>query len=162
MFVLFLTSTYPSYVSEVTTDLMTKNSTRYNNYTEYVGRFKSPDVVKLDIYADSITLWEVSLVTYYIVLGVYGVFSTFCNYSITIEYDLESFAPPQSYYLIPLQVSPAAIKYLKQYLSKTDKLTYNLTMRFEWSITRNPDSTTADKTVSGFRGKENTNLSRIL
>ena len=37
-----------------------RNSSKFSNYTEFVGRFKTSDVVKLDIFSDSTTLWEIS------------------------------------------------------------------------------------------------------
>eukprot|EP00116_Pleurobrachia_bachei_P003463 sb/3463725/ len=77
---------------------------RSANYTEFVKRFRSPDVVKLDIYTDSTTLWE---------------------------------------------VSPAAVTSLKKLLSDPKEIIPYLTMRFDWSITRDPESSTADKVVTG-------------
>nr|AQX17753.1 piezo mechanosensor [Beroe abyssicola] len=78
------------------------NSSKYSNYTEFLGRFKTTDVVKLDILSDSTTLWE---------------------------------------------ISPAAVKYLV--LSLEDP-TYDMTMRFEWSLVRNPDSVSVTKVATGY------------
>ena len=36
------------------------NSSKFSNYTEFLSRFKTADVVKLDIISDSTTLWEIS------------------------------------------------------------------------------------------------------
>nr|AQX17754.1 piezo mechanosensor [Hormiphora californensis] len=77
-------------------------SVRSANYTEYVKRQKSPDVVRLNIYTDSTTLWE---------------------------------------------VSPAAVSSLTRLLK--EDLETELTLRFDWSITRDPESTTASKVVTG-------------
>ena len=32
----------------------------FNSYTEFVNRIKPADVVRLDVYSDSLTLWEIS------------------------------------------------------------------------------------------------------
>ena len=33
---------------------------KLNNYTEFVNRFKAADIARLDVYSDSMTLWEIS------------------------------------------------------------------------------------------------------